>query len=100
MAYDNNGTFVLFLQTEKKNEKAPDYTGKYIDENGIEHKIAAWKRVSQNGVAFLSGRHDDFKPEQAPSGYDSFKAQGEKLKQPDVVHDITDEPINLDDIPF
>ena len=47
-----------------------------------------------------------FKPEDATSGYDKAKATRQAITADDegqeevVDNDITDEPINLDDIPF
>lgn len=42
----------LFRQTEKRSEKAPDYTGK-LNVDGTEYRLAGWLRDGRNGK-FLS----------------------------------------------
>lgn len=44
--------FSLF-QTEKKNEKQPDYRGN-VEIDGVPHSIAAWTRTDKNGKPYLS----------------------------------------------
>jgi len=51
--YDNTNSGVLFRETDKKSEKAPDYKGK-LNVNGKELEIAGWLRESKNGNKFLS----------------------------------------------
>lgn len=98
--YKDENSFVLFLEAEKKTEKSPDYTGTLTDENGKKWRIAAWKRISSSGSPFLSGKVSE-QMSREQSGYESFKQQGENLKQKDTVHQFDeDEPIDLSDIPF
>mgnify|MGYP003638394360 CR=1 FL=1 len=55
--YDNKNTWVLFKNDKGDNEKRPDYTGTEVDENGVEHKIAGWIRVSKKtGEKFIALR--------------------------------------------
>jgi len=57
--YDDKNTWVLFKNDKGDNEKRPDYTGTEIDENGVEHKIAGWIRVSKKtGEKFISGTRE------------------------------------------
>ena len=53
MDFDDTNRGVLFQETEKKSEKAPDYTGK-LNVEGKEYRLAGWKRQSKNGKPFLS----------------------------------------------
>jgi uncharacterized protein (DUF736 family) len=52
LPYDNKNSGALFRDQDKKNPKAPDYTGK-LDVEGKEYRIAGWLRGGQNGK-FLS----------------------------------------------
>lgn len=60
--YDNNNTFVLFLDEEKASENHPDYTGKLTLEDGTEKRVAAWRRVAGSGKKYLKGTVSDFQP--------------------------------------
>ena len=54
MEYDNTNSGVLFKNDKGDNEKRPDMTGT-LDFEGIEIRVAAWKRVSsKSGKPFLS----------------------------------------------
>lgn len=53
MAYDNTNSGVLFVETDKKSEKHPDYRGT-LNVDGKEYELAGWKRESKNGRTFLS----------------------------------------------
>ena len=54
MEYDNTNSGVLFKNDKGDNDKRPDMTGT-LDFEGIEIRVAAWKRVSGNtGKPFLS----------------------------------------------
>ena len=61
--YDNTNRGVLFKQTDKKNDKAPDYKGSF-NYKGSEFKIAGWIKMSKTGNPFLSISVDDFVPQQ------------------------------------
>ena len=96
--YDRKNTFILFYETDKKTEKSPDFTGTFTDEHGKEWRIAAWERSSKSGKKFLSGKVDEFKPKETGG---SWEAQREKFtKKDEVVTDVSDEPIDLSEIPF
>jgi uncharacterized protein (DUF736 family) len=61
--YDNTNRGVLFKQTDKTNDKAPDYKGSF-NYKGAEFKIAGWIKMSKTGNPFLSISVDDFVPKQ------------------------------------
>ena len=93
--YDNNNSFILFYELEKKSEKAPDFTGTLTDEHGKQWRIAAWERASKNGKNFLSG-----KVSEVQRNTPTWDETRERYKKPDVVlEDITDDDI-LSQIPF
>lgn len=61
--YDNTNRGVLFKQTDKTNDKAPDYKGSF-NYKGSDFKIAGWIKMSKSGNPFLSISVDDFVPKQ------------------------------------
>lgn len=55
--YDNNLSGALF-PADKSSERAPDFTGT-AEIEGVEYRLAGWKRVSRNGKAFISLKFED-----------------------------------------
>lgn len=54
MAYDNTNSGALFRNDRRKNDRAPEYTGK-CDIGGKEFWISAWVKESKNtGKKFFS----------------------------------------------
>jgi|DEB0MinimDraft_6_1074348.scaffolds.fasta_scaffold39865_2 hypothetical protein len=54
MAYEmKDGQGSMFLETEKKSDKAPDFAGKF-KVAGTEFRIVGWKRESKGGKAYIS----------------------------------------------
>lgn len=51
--YDDELRGVLFPEHNKKHDKSPDFTGK-VQVEGVEYRLAAWKRTSGSGRGFLS----------------------------------------------
>jgi len=47
---------VLFENHQKRNEKAPDVTGKITFPDGKVLDVAAWRKVSKTGAPYLSGK--------------------------------------------
>lgn len=45
---------VIFANDQKGNKKAPTKIGKFIDENGIEKRIAIWENISKKGLKYES----------------------------------------------
>ena len=44
----------IFVNDRKGNEKAPIKTGKFVDENGVEKRIAIWENISKKGLKYES----------------------------------------------
>lgn len=96
---DDRNRGVLFIQTDKKSDKAPDFKGNF-NHNGAHFKIAGWKRVSAKGIEYISLVVDDYEPPTGEtSGYDKFRQAGEKFKE-DIIADVPDGEIDLSGIPF
>jgi len=72
MEYDKTNRGVLFKQTDKTNEKAPDYKGSF-NYKGNEFKIAAWVKISKAGNSFISISVDDFVPQQKETSAPSLE---------------------------
>ena len=55
MVYEiKDNTFSLFANDKKGSDKRPDWSGKgKVD--GVDVRIAVWKRTTQNGVEYLFG---------------------------------------------
>ena len=86
--FDNRNRFVLFKNDRKTEERHPDYTGSFIDENGLEYFCDAWIKKSAKG-SFMSGRVKPKKPKAEQSMYDEQPARRGSIK----------DHLN-DDIPF
>ncbi len=86
MSYDNEMTFVLFRQKDKKTDKHPDFTGK-LTIGGVTYSLAGWTKDGKTGK-FLAGKVSDLR-EKSPmqSGPRSSVTSGS-------LEDLTD------DIPF
>lgn len=82
--YSNDNRGVLFRNDKKESDKHPDYKGR-IDIDGTEYWLSAWIKKSKDGETYMS------------------LSRGEQIHTPSgdtVVSDISDEPINLSEIPF
>ena len=53
MSYDNTNTGVIFINTNKKNEKHPDRTGS-LNVDGVDYWISGWMKKDREGKPFLS----------------------------------------------
>lgn len=53
-SYDNSNSGVLFKNDRKQTERHPDYTGSFVDANGVEHWLSCWIKTSQTGKKFMS----------------------------------------------
>jgi len=54
MAYEmKDGSGSMFLETEKKSDKGPDFAGKF-KMSGTEFRIVGWKRQSKTGKDYIS----------------------------------------------
>ena len=64
--YDNELRGVLFSQ-EAETERHPNLTGK-VQINGVEYRLAAWKRTSASGTNYLSLKVSEPEPQTVPAG--------------------------------
>lgn len=94
--FDNTNRGVLFHNSKDGNENRPDYTGE-LDVEGKKYRIAAWNKTSKNGNNYKAISISEPRQEDG-----QVKKEQTKMKASDArpVGDISDEPINLDDIPF
>lgn len=86
--YDNNNRGVLFKNDNKETDKHPDYKGR-IDINGQEYWLSAWikERRGTNQKYMSLSVGDRVEPKEPPH-------------QDTVITDISDDPIDLSEIPF
>jgi hypothetical protein len=97
MQYDDKNTFVLFPH-EKTGDNQPDRKGSLTDSNGKKWDIAVWERTSKKGAPFLSGKISE--PYVKPEGKVWEQTRDKYKKQDVVLDDISDEPIDLSEVPF
>lgn len=55
MTYDNTNRGVLFKNDDKRDDKAPDYTGS-LNVDGAEFFLDAWIKEAKTGRKFMSVR--------------------------------------------
>lgn len=98
---DNEGKFVLFKKTDKKTEKAPDWTGEFTH-NGEVIRLAGWNTVSAKGLEYIRGQVDTYEPPKdgEKTGYEKARETWKKIAHKDTVADIPDGSIDISDIPF
>lgn len=77
--FDNRNRFVLFKNDRKTEERHPDYTGSFVDENGLEYFCDAWIKKSAKG-SYMSGRMKHKKPKNEQSMYDEQPARRGSIK--------------------
>jgi len=61
--YDDNMTFVLFVQEVEEGSKKPNTKG-YITFNGVKYDLAAWSGTSQGGTRYLRGKVSEQQPKE------------------------------------
>jgi len=54
MNYENKPMTGALFKADKRNEKAPDYTGPFYGPDGEELEISAWVRKSKAGKQYMS----------------------------------------------
>ena len=62
------GTWNLFRNARRQNDKQPEYRGTITLEDGTKLELSAWVKESKNGEKFFSGtaREPYRKPEETP----------------------------------
>jgi uncharacterized protein (DUF736 family) len=97
MDHKNKG--VLFTNDKGDNDKRPDLKGKG-NWNGKEFEVAAWHRVSKDGKKYISLSFSQPWSKEEESG-GAWEQQREKFtKKDEPITEISDEPIDLSEIPF
>lgn len=87
-------TGMLMKNTRKTDEKHPDYTGTWVDEQGVECYLDAWKNTSKAGNPYLKLRKG--KPRMQAQGAPASAAPYVPAKQPAPAAAFESD----DDIPF
>ena len=62
---DKELTGTLFKNTNKKNDKQPDYTGMAHIE-GKKYRVSAWINIASSGSKYISMRYKEDLPEDKP----------------------------------
>lgn len=92
--YDNNNRGVLFKNDNKETDRQPDYKGR-IDVGGQEYWLSAWikdrKGTTQKYMSLSVGDRVEPKEEQYSK---------DRPEKDTVIEDISDDPIDLSEIPF
>lgn len=81
--YDNTNRGVLFKNDKKEKDIQPDLKGS-INVNGVDYWLSGWTRRNEDGSFKLT----------------SLSVQEKNDVSRDIVAEVSDEPINLNDIPF
>lgn len=92
--YDSTDRGALFKNDRKEKDTQPDYRGD-INVNGVDYWISAWLKEGKTGTKFMS-----LSVQLKEDHGNSYEQAREKLQKKDTVHDVSDEPIDLNDIPF
>lgn len=77
--FDNKNRFVLFKNERKTEDRHPDYTGTYFDDNNNEYFMDSWIKKSAKGT-FMSGRMKLKKPKVEQSVYDDTPTRRGSIK--------------------
>lgn len=96
--YDNTNRGILWPNDRKEKETQPDHKGT-LNVEGKEYWISGWEKTTSKGEAISLSVQ--LKEESTGRNSEAWSNARDKLKKPDVVvEEVSDEPINLDDIPF
>lgn len=97
MAYDNTNRGVAFTNDYKKEDRHPDFKGNG-NFAGVDFEIGIWEK-EKDGKPYLSFSFSEpYKKDESGSAWEQ---QREKFATKDtVLEDISDEPIDLSEIPF
>lgn len=71
-------SFILFSNDYAKSDKAPQWKGKIILEDGTEEQIVMWEKTSVKGAKFFSGKFEPFQVKADPDPQASPASPGEK----------------------
>ena len=98
--YDNTDSGTLWLESDPKTDKSPQYTGtSNLECPSCHHKYikrtAGWVKTTKTGKDLISTKYSEPKPRETPT-WDETR---ERFKKDVVLEDITDE-VDLSQIPF
>jgi uncharacterized protein (DUF736 family) len=97
--YNDKNRGVAFFNDKKDKETKPDYRGKG-NFNGVDFELALWGRTTADGREYYSISFSE-PYQKTESKAPSWEAQREKFtKKEEVVTEVSDEPIDLSEIPF
>lgn len=96
--YDDKNRGVAFYNDYKGEEKHPDYKGKG-NFNGVDFEFGMWVRTTKDGKEYYSFSFSPPYKKEESGG--AWEAQRQKFaKKDEVVEEISDDPIDLSEIPF
>ena len=75
-------SFVLFQNDYAKSDKAPQWKGKIVLEDGTEEQIVMWEKTSAKGVKFFSGKFEPFQERYSGSNGATSSPQVNPEKSP------------------
>jgi uncharacterized protein (DUF736 family) len=98
MDHKNKG--VLFTNDKGDNDKRPDLKGKG-NWNGKEFEVAAWHRVSKDGKKYISlSFSEPWSKEESGGGWEQAREKFEAKKADVVPTEVSDDEVDLSEIPF
>lgn len=78
--FDNTNRVSVFTNDKKGNDKAPDFTGT-VNVEGKDFSISLWKRVSKNGLNYLSGQIQEPRQKQSDSNQQPLGGEAVDVSQ-------------------
>ena len=97
MHYDTTNTGTLWLETELKTDKSPNYTGT-LDVEGKTYRIVGWNKTTKTDKDLISLAISEPQTKEKQGG--AWEAQREKFKKDEPLTEVSDSPIDLSEIPF
>ena len=98
MHYDTRNKGTLWLETDLKTDRSPNFTGT-LDVEGKEYRIVGWNKTTKTGKDLISLAISEPQTKEKQGG--SWEQQREKFaKKDEPLTEISDEPIDLSEIPF
>lgn len=80
MPYENKTkSFIMFPNDYAKSDKAPQWKGKIVLEDGTEEQIVMWEKTSSKGTKFYSGKFEPYQVKSEQESQTSPGSQNEKI---------------------
>ncbi len=93
MHYDTKNKGTLWLETELKTDRSPNFTGT-LDVNGKEYRIVGWNKTTKTGKDLISLAISEPQPKSEGGSWEQAR---EKFKKDEPLTDI-DEEISDEDL--